>query len=209
VDAVHATPPAADLFTDQIVALIMAHTGCAGVISTTSRLTADINRNPSGENHQAIQDYRCSVRDILDHLGIISNDGNNLSTPYLHLAIHGMRDVHHGPYCIEIGTRRGQSCSPEVKAWFTNAIVARAREVLPELKVVVDEKFEGDQSIVCHRLGDGKNYRGYGQNFNTFQLEISRTLRENYLPQIVELLSLVIFNFQAAFVGPHFRRNAR
>jgi hypothetical protein len=208
VDAIHATPPAADLFTEQMVALMMAHTGCAGIISTTSRLVADLNRTPCPENHHALQDYRFSIRDILDHLGIIDNDGDSLSTPYLHLAIHGMRDHHHGPYCIEIGTRQGQSCSSEVKEWFTHAIAARARVVMPHLQVVVDKKFTGDESIVSHRLGDGKNYRGYGQNFNTFQVEISRTLREYYLPQIVELLSLVIFNFQATFVGPHFGRNA-
>lgn len=201
VDAVHATPPRADLYTDQIVTLLVAHTGCAGIVGTVSRRQADLNRDLSIANEDALQAYRFAIQDVLLHIGIIG-DGEALTTPYLHLAIHGMRDSHYGPDGIEIGTRCGHSCSPEVRDWFVRALISKSRDILPQVRIEVDSIFAGDTSIVSHRFGDGKDYRGYGMNFNTFQIELARTLRENYLPQIVELLSLMIYDFQSVFVCP-------
>ena len=42
VDALHAEPPAADLFTDKIVENLVKKTGCAGIVSTISRTIADL-----------------------------------------------------------------------------------------------------------------------------------------------------------------------
>lgn len=200
VDAQHAAPPESDLFTDNIAAQLIAQTGCAGIIGTISRTKADLNRKPDGKNNEALQEYRSTINDILLYLDILDNTNHRVTKPYLHLTIHGMKDIHYGPYGIEIGTLHGQSCSPEVRAWFQKMLVAQSQELFPQLNIIFDHKFAGNDSILFHRLGDGDNHRGYGPNFHTFQIELARTLREDYQSEIVELFSRVIIQFQEAFV---------
>lgn len=207
VDAQHAALPEADRFTGKIAAKLISQTGCAGIISTVSRTKADLNRGPDGKNNEALQEYRDAIKELLNHLGILDDEKHQVTKPYLHLSIHGMKDVHHGPYAIEIGTLHGQSCSPEIKAWFQTILTTKSQEILPKIDVIFDERFWGDKSIVFHRLGDEEDYPGYGFNFHTFQIEVSRTLRENYLSEIVELFSQIIVDFQTKFVNQQWPRN--
>ncbi len=196
LDAQHAMRPEADLFTDRIVDQVREKTECACIISTTSRKVADINRNPDGRNNEAVLEYRDTIKNILYNIGILKPPKEQIQGPYLHLTIHGMKDIHYGPYAIEIGTQNGQSCSPEIMKWFMSRMTVKAKELFPQIQIVVDELFNGDESILFHRLGDGENYQGYGHHFHTFQIEISRTLRQKHLPEIVELLSYIILQFQ-------------
>ncbi|HBI05007.1 MAG TPA: hypothetical protein DDY49_13375 [Paenibacillaceae bacterium] len=195
VEAIHAVPPAADRFTDNIVLGIMAQTNCAGIISTVSRQIADLNKAPDGFNNEGLKEYRDSVREIIDQLGILQKN-ERINRNYLHLSIHGMRDEHHGPFAIEIGTRNGQSCSKEMKKWLKETLMRKASELIPRIDIVFDEKFVGDPSLVFHRRGDGNEYKGYGTKFHTFQLEIAHYLRENFHPVVVELLAHTISEFQ-------------
>lgn len=200
VDAQHATPPKADRFTDKITTELIFQTGCAGIIATVSRTKADLNREPDGQNNEALQEYRDTIKEILHHLNILDYEKHQVTKPYLHLSIHGMKNAHHGPYAMEVGTLNGKSCSTEIREWFQKILTAKAKEILPDINIIFDEVFDGDESIVFHRLGDKKNYPGYGENFHTFQIEISRTLREDYPSEIVEIFSQVIGNFQTTFV---------
>jgi len=113
-------------------------------------------------------------------------DGNGkLSKPYLHLALHGMRDKWN--LDIEIGTLHGKTCSPEVKEWFVGEIKKHFR------RVQIDGRFCGDPSKSVHRCGDkisDTEYLGYGKNFNTIQIEISRTLRENCQKKLINTFTL-------------------
>lgn len=195
VEAIHAAPPAADRYTENIVLGIMAQTQCAGIISTVSRQIADLNKAADGFNDEALQEYRNSIREIMDDLGILQSN-NKINRNYLHISIHGMKDEHHGPFAIEIGTRNGQSCSKEMKKWFKETLMRKASELIPRIDIVFDEKFIGDPSLVFHRRGDGKEYKGYGTKFHTFQLEISHYLRENFHPVVVELLAHTVMEFQ-------------
>lgn len=198
VEALHAAPPAADRYTDNIVLGIMAQTHCAGIISTVSRQMVDLNKLPDGMNNEGVQEYRNCVRDILEHLGIVQ-ENEWINRHYLHLSIHGMKDEHHGPFAIEVGTRNGQSCSKEMKKWLKETMIKKASEMIPRIDIVFDEKFIGDPSLVCHRRGDGKEYRGYGTKFHTFQLEISHYLRENFHSVVVELLAHTVLSFHERF----------
>lgn len=195
VEAIHAVPPAADRYTDNIVLGIIAQTNCAGIISTVSRQIADLNKAPDGFNNEGLKEYRDSVREIIDQLGILQTN-ERINRNYLHLSIHGMKDEHHGPFAIEIGTRNGQSCSKEMKKWLKETLVSKASELIPRIDILFDEKFVGDPSLVFHRRGNGKEDRGYGTKFHTFQLEISHYLRENFHPVVVELLAHTILEFQ-------------
>jgi hypothetical protein len=200
VDAQHAEAPKADRYTGQLVENLVEETQCAGIISTVSRTVADLNRIPNEKNKEAIYQYRGVIKKLLQYRNLIDENNNTLLKPYLHLTIHGMKDVHYGPLAIEVGTLKGLSCSNEVLSWFKRTISLLAKEVLPNLVIVFDQVFIGNKSILFHRFGDGRPYSGYGSLFNTFQLEFSYTLRRNYLPQIIELLSSLMWLFQKEIV---------
>lgn len=200
VEALHAMPPAADLYTDKIVEKLVKKTGCAGIISTISRKNADLNRMPNGSNDEAIKEYRNTVKEIINFLGILDPTSKEIVKPYLHLSFHGMKDTHYGPFAIEIGTLMGRTCSSEMRTWFKNSLETNAKKHLPNLVVVFDKKFIGDESISFHRLGDGQYYQGYKQHFHTFQIEISRTLRGKYCRELVYLFAEIIMDFQKEFI---------
>lgn len=112
-----------------------------------------------------------------------------------------MKDTHYGPYAIEVGTLNGQSCSKDVKDWFQQALTKKAEDSLPKIHVIVDNKFVGNESIAFHRQGDNRNYTGYSHNFNTFQIELSRTLRSKHRSAITNIFSEIIDDFQQTFVA--------
>lgn len=200
VDALHATPPSADKYTDKIVERLINACGCAGIISTVSRLDCDLNRVLTEENQAGITEYRQAICDILDYLHILGSDKHTLRTPYLHLSFHGMKDENYGPFALEIGTQRGKSCSREVKKWFEGRLKKAFKDISPEVNIIFDRKFKGNESIVSHRYGDIDGYLGYGPNFNTFQIELSRTLRVKYLNVMVKIFAKIINDFQNKFV---------
>jgi len=189
IDAVHACPPRHDKFTGEIVEGIVKEINCSAIIAVVSRTKADINRPRNDKNCEAIDEYRDSIRQILKHLDILDKDGK-LSHPYLHLAIHGMKDEYNKD--IEIGTRYGDACSENVKNWVVEEIKKSF------ITVGIDRKFSGNKSKSVHRLGDLKeihNYPGYGINFNTVQLELSLNSRKNHRNKIINILSELILNF--------------
>lgn len=200
-DALHATSPAADVYTDKIVENMMLNTKCAGIISLISRKLADLNRSPNGENDLAIEEYRHALKDILEFLKIVDHERQQLIHPYLHLSFHGMKDEHYGPFGVEIGTVRGKSCSPQIRNWFEDTLTKKAQQVFPDITLIFDQKFIGHESISFHRLGDGDRYLGYGPHFHTFQVELSRTLRKNHHSQISTIFSEIMIDFQNTFVN--------
>lgn len=192
VDALHAMPPQSDLFTGDIAKKIISRVNCAGIISRVSRTVADLNRKMDQSNEAAVRQYRATIKEILNYYGILDGQSLLITKPFLHLSIHGMKDEHYGKRAIEVGTFQGQSCSEEMKSWFHWTIRKKTNEILPNTRIVFDEYFDGDESIVFHRMGDGDSYEGYGPLFNTFQIEFSKTLREEYQSEIVELITQII-----------------
>ena len=193
IDAVHASPPKHDKFTGDIVEGIAKEINCSAIIATVSRTIADINRSRNEENGEAIDEYRASIRQILEHLNIIDIDGTLLK-PYLHLAIHGMKDKNNNE--IEIGTRYGATCSEHVKNWVVEEIIKSFTST------GIDRNFPGDPSKSVHRLGDlnnNQNYSGYRENFNTIQLEFSLRLRQNHRKEIIKMLGDLILKFSRVF----------
>lgn len=111
INAVHAYTPKADEFTGNIVGGVVNKINCSGIIAIASLTTVDLNRPRSSNNKRTIDEYKNTIREILRHINIPNEDGK-LIKPYLHLAIHSMRDRDKE---IEIGTLQGKTCSPEVK----------------------------------------------------------------------------------------------
>jgi hypothetical protein len=105
-----------------------------------------------------------------------------------------MRDE--GNVDIEIGTLHNKTCSPEVTKWLVNEIQKHDK------KVQIDGRFPGDSSKPVHRCGDQTsdlNYLGYGNNFNTFQIEISRMLREKNQKELIGIFSNIILKYNSEF----------
>lgn len=210
VDAVHAASPRADRFTDEIVAGIMTKTGCAGIIGTVSRTIADLNRPPGQGNDEAVWEYRDVISQFLYSLGLLAPGSSSLARPYLHVGIHGMKDQLHGPLSIEVGTIYGKTCSVKVRKWFGETLKSRMQEVIPGTKIVFDKHWVGNQSLAAHRWGEGRRYVGYGKNYNAFQVEISRTLREHYRQEVITVLADVVGEFSDMFPGGnHFEQNQK
>ncbi len=192
IDAVHAVT---EFFTGEIVEGVIKKINCHGIVGTVSRTVVDLNRFPNNQNKEAIEEYRLIIKHILKHLDVLDKD-DKLVKPYLHLAIHGIKDSVHGPNVIEIGTRDGETCSSEVKEWFIKELNVNGFEIQ------IDTKKIGDPSKIVHRWGDNVSdlyYSGYGENFNTLQIEISRTLREKYRNEFIGIFSEIIRNFNETF----------
>ena len=193
IDAVHAYPPKADEFTGDIVEGVVNKINCSGIITIVSRTIVDLNRPRNINNKEGIDEYRQTIREILEHIGNL--DGNRKSSkPYLHLALHGMKDKWN--IDIEIGKLHGKTCSPEVKEWFVSEIKKHFG------RVQIDGRFPGDFSKPVHRCGDqtsDPNYLGYGNNFNTFQIEINRTLREEKQKYLIDTFSDIILKYNNEF----------
>lgn len=199
VDAVHATSPQADRFTDEIVAGIMAKTGCAGIIGTVSRTVADLNRPPGQGNEEAVWEYRDVIGQFLYNTGLLKPGSRHLARPYLHIGIHGMKDQPHGPLSIEVGTIHGKTCSVRVKKWFGETLKDKVRDYSPDIKVIFDKHWVGNQSLASHRWGEGRRYPGYGKNYNAFQVEIARTLREYHRQEMIDIFTAVVADFTLMF----------
>lgn len=199
IDALHAMQPAADKHTDKIVEGLVKEIGCAGIVSTVSRLDCDLNREPNGKNDSGISEYRSTIKDILMYLHILDSH-DQLVTPYLHLSFHGMKDSYYGPFAIEVGTQNGKSCSSVVRDWLEEALKYYGKDFSSELTIVFDKKFKGDKSIIFHRCGDQGSYKGYGAYFHSFQIELSRTIRRKHIKELITLFSKVFTDFQSKFV---------
>lgn len=197
IDAVHATSPQADKFTGEIAREVTRKTSCHCIISTMSRIIADINRPRNSSNEAAIEEYRNAIREMLQSAEILNSHGT-LKRPFLHLAIHGMRD--RPDKDVEIGTRHGATCSASIRDWIVKRFCTWSQEHIEGRRppiVVVDEELKGDISKTFHRHGDDTSgYLGYGPNFNTVQIEFSRWLREEHRSELIDFLSQLVLDFE-------------
>lgn len=191
IDAVHAQSPNSDQFTGEIVKGVINKINASGIIGIVSRDIMDLNRPRSKKNAPAIDEYRSAINAIVGSKKILDVN-SNLTRNYLHLAIHGMKNHHKNEF--EIGTRSGNSCSEEIIKWFMESIQVISK------KVSLNNIFKGDGSKVFHRRGDlTSNYSGYGEKFNTIQIEINREWRENKQEELINYFSNVIQDFDIKF----------
>ena len=186
VDAVHSKSPKEDINTKELVIAIIKNTNCSGIYALISREYMDLNRPLNENNKPAIFEYRTAIFSILNHLKILENS-KKLIKPYLHLALHGMKN--NALKEIEVGTRNNETCSDGIFIWFRKNLEEISKDMFNrDLKIVYNEKLKGNISKNVHR-------NNYGVFFNTIQIEINRTLRTKYFSKIVEILSKIINKF--------------
>jgi hypothetical protein len=134
---------------------------------------------------------------MLQSAKVLDSDGS-LKWPFLHLSIHGMKD--HKSKDIEIGTRYGVTCSTFTREWIKKRFNSWSEEFQGGKRiplVALDQIFIGDKSKEFHRLGDASSgYPGYGHNFNTVQIELSRWLRERHPSILIDFLSQLVVGFE-------------
>lgn len=208
IDAPHASPPKMDAKTGEIAFNVSTSISCNSIIGTISRKKADLNRPPEfSGNPEAVYEYRNSIKEILSSQDLISKDGL-LKSPFLHLQIHGMKNrsldpKHKYELDVEIGTRNTTSCSPLIEEWILSEIKNWGNLINGQKDVVVDinRYFIGDTSKTYHRLGDGKLYQGYGENFHTIQIEFSTWLRKDHQSEVENLLCFLAKDFESSIEG--------
>jgi len=158
IDAIHSKGPNGEVNTRRLVKRITKNTGCSGIYALISRKKMDLNRPLNKTNELAIKEFRDAINSILKHLKIL-DEKKKLTKPYLHLAIHGMKDRQNKD--IEIGTRYNQTCSKNVFLWFKNQLEKKCYEIFRKtIKIHYNQEFIGDKSKSVHR-------RQYGNLFNT------------------------------------------
>ena len=196
VDAVHAASPGGDSFTGRIARRVAEDTGCHCIIGVISRRLADLNRPPNDANMAAINEYRSVIHEMLQESDLLRATGM-LDRPFLHLAIHGMKD--RTDRDVELGTLHGASCDHEVIDWIEPRFSKWLRSFPDEahsLVVLRDCVFCGDQSKAYHRVGDyATDYHGYGDCFNTVQVEFAHWLRRNQQSSVVHILGDIVRKF--------------
>ena len=186
IDAVHSKKPNGEINTKKLVVEVVKNTGCSGIYALVSRREMDLNRPLNETNEPAILEFRRAIFFILNHLKILDSN-NTLKRPYLHLALHGMKDYAHKE--INIGTRYNQTCSNNIFAWFRNKLDKYCKEIFDrDLKILYNKEFIGNSSKGVHR-------KKYGNLFNTIQIEINITLRTKYFSKILEVLTNIVKNF--------------
>ncbi|GAB4293602.1 MAG: hypothetical protein Kow0090_08010 [Myxococcota bacterium] len=200
IEALHAAEPRADKFTGEIATAVAKITDCHCIIAKLSREIADLNRPPSPLNKdslRAVREYREAIREILEHIGNIGADGK-VSRPYLRLSLHGLSRRRSAD--VIIGTLKGKSCSPDVKERLLNMLSEGLKEIKGEdVKIESEGAFAGNVSLGYLRDGDGViGYVGFGEGFNSIQLEISRELREFHRLELIFLLCRVIVEMSAS-----------
>ncbi|MBM3300299.1 MAG: hypothetical protein FJY85_10120, partial [Deltaproteobacteria bacterium] len=67
VEALHAVSPRAEFYTAEIAEGVSARAGCHCIVSTVSRVVADLNRYPDSQNRLAVEEYRQTIRGLLVH----------------------------------------------------------------------------------------------------------------------------------------------
>ncbi len=196
VDALHAVGRRAEVFTDELAAKVSEETDCHCIIATVPREKADLNRYPNRSNCSAVEEYRHTIRGILGSSGLLRADGK-LRAPFLHLSLHGMLDRY--PRDIELGTVFGESCSEELLKWLVRCFRNWASSLERADKTPVIETnthWYGEPVIAVHRMGDEAwGYQGYGERFNTVQIELAHWLRTGFQKELIELLSGVAVDF--------------
>lgn len=202
VDALHSTAPRAEVFTDEIAERISAAGGCHCIVCTVSREVADLNRWPNRSNRDAVIEYRQTIYDLLSQSNVL-DDNNRLRLPLLHISLHGMRDRSYMD--VELGTVFGDSCSDRYLQWMLDRFGrwAEGLEHSRRTPIVVDNReLYGEPVIAVHRLGDGSSdYPGYGNSFNTVQIELAQWLRIGHREDLVTLLTAMAEEFRAFATG--------
>ena len=180
LDAPHSTPPGREWFTDEIARKIALELKFNCIISKVSRRTeADLNRDfefPLPLQREARGEYISVIKELYSSL--------NRSAPYLHIAIHGMRNRDYKD--IEIGTLFGEICSDEIENWFYKKLNEAFINRGFDLKIVRNQQFYGDISLKELKLD---------ANYNIIQMELSKTLRTNYKDLVIDVFKEVLEEF--------------
>lgn len=199
LDALHAAPESRrrEFFTDEIADRVSSDVGCHCIIAKVPREKADLNQFPTEESWPAVNQYRDTIRYLLQRDNLINQKGE-VRFPFLHISLHGMRN--RSSKDVELGTFFGESCSPDVLHWLLRRFRSWATELNHDHRepIVIDndrgDALYGHPVIATHRNGYDGN-PGYGSNYDTVQVELAHWLRNEHKKEIIELLTGVAKEF--------------
>jgi hypothetical protein len=193
--APHAAAPKREFYTGTIVRELHRRIGVAGIVAQVSRVVADLNRSKDftgtncncPENYQrpAVEDFYNQLKEVFRELNILDSR-EKVKEKTILVDIHGLSDSR--GFGMILGTLHGQICSQNIRDKF--------KEKLESVLGIIDRFNSLNQPIVCEEIFPGdpslKDIRDYfGENLNIIQLEISKTLRMEFIEEIITALSMI------------------
>jgi len=196
--APHAAAPRREFFTGVIVRELHRRLGLAGIVGQVPRVIADLNRSKNHvntfqegtENYQAtaVEDFYEQLEKVLTELKVLNEDGK-VNKGTLLFGIHGMKN--RTGYGIVLGTINGKLCPIELRNTMKEkleTLLNTAEIDTSSYPVKCEDMFPGDPS-----LEELRNH--FGEKLFIIQMEIVKTLREEYTEEIIAALSMLALTF--------------
>ncbi|WP_456419750.1 hypothetical protein [Thermovibrio sp.] len=187
IEAPHAGGPKREYYTGYIAVELCDRYGWGGIISRTSRLIVDFNRDEEfrakfgSYQREGIEARNGALKKLVNRLNW---EG---SSPLLYLTLHGVSDENAnscgGDFIV--GTINGQLCPLEFRDGFTQRLSQALKTCGAPHRGVKEVRYSGDPSLIEIK-------RLFGEKFYLIQLELSKELRERFTDEIISSLFLAV-----------------
>lgn len=143
----------------------------------------------------------------------VEKNENELLKPFLHISLHGKSDEPGdvGDVIISNGLRdKKMPCDPQIARWFSDrlnyeiqqkGLVNDNNEYFSSGVAKEGDRFCGNIVHTKRRFGD-ESFDALGENYQYIQVELSLVLREKYLSELQDILSVILEEFQNKFKRP-------
>jgi len=188
IEAPHAGKPKSDIYTGFIGWELCSRYGWGGIISRTTRLLVDFNREADYQRElriyqkEGIEARNATLRKLAEKLKW------NGSSPLLYLSLHGANTekINRLGGDFAAGTVYGETCPPELRDAFTEKLSEALKAGgAPHRGLKEAPAYSGHSSL--------KKLRGlFGENFFIIQLELSATLRKKFTDETISAIFLAV-----------------
>jgi len=194
------------------------------MIFKKSRISADVNHLTSDVltsirsertvlseefNLHGVKSERALTRRMLKKAGSLDEDGK-AKNPYLAIYLHGKADTRGNDFEIAAKQTNGKGpIHPLLAFWIQEKLSAKVKEKGIKngknedatVNVVTSPgAYSGSPALTKMRYGDGLfDFKGFGENFQALQLEVSRHIRDNYKDQMGAILNELLAEFSQTF----------
>lgn len=208
----------ADHATGEVVVETQEKKGVSSYVARRSRLTSDINRDlysrrtlGKNETREYLFGARLVAQEIkkriLKETVGIDEDGKAVE-PFLWLSVHGKANKKTADFAIANKITGGKAaCDPVVARWLkdklnqylreNNVLNVKGDQAYADIEIEGD-KYGGADALYVDRYGED-GIDGFGELFQTVQLEIDARMRKKSTEEISQALVYVLEEFKREF----------